>query len=52
MFTGGGEAKTQVLVCSANYSKEAELYKVVEAILRKIKSDYDFRALEMKMGNV
>lgn len=32
--------------CPADYSKDSEIYKIVEAIIRKIKSDYDFWALE------
>lgn len=32
--------------CPADYSKGSEIYKKVEAIIKKIKHDYDFRALE------
>lgn len=34
-------------VCQADYSKGAELYSIVEAVIKKIKSDYDFRTLEI-----
>lgn len=34
-------------VCPADYSKGAELYLIVEAVIKKIKSDYDFRTLEI-----
>lgn len=32
--------------CPADYSKGSELYKTVEAIIKRVKSDYDFRAIE------
>lgn len=33
-------------VCQADYSKGSEIYKVVEALIHKIKYNYDFRTLE------
>ena len=42
-----GEARVN-FVCPADYSKDSEIYKIVEAILKKIKSDFDFRSLEIK----
>ena len=33
-------------VCKADYSKDSEIYKIVEAIVSKIKYDYDVRSLE------
>ncbi|MFA6806596.1 MAG: HAD family hydrolase [Bacteroidales bacterium] len=33
-------------VCSANYSKDKEIYKVVTIIIDKIRSDYEFENLE------
>ena len=33
-------------VCQADYSKDSEIYKVVEALIHKIRYNYDFRTLE------
>lgn len=33
--------------CAANYKKDSEIYQIVEAIIKQIKSDYDFRNLEL-----
>lgn len=34
-------------VCPADYSKGSEIYTIVEAIIKKIKYNYDFRTLEI-----
>lgn len=34
--------------CVADYSKSSEIYKIVEAIIKQIKSTYDFRVLQEK----
>ena len=33
-------------VCKADYSEGGEIYKIVEAIIRRIKSNYDFKMME------
>ncbi len=35
-------------VCSADYSKDSEIYRIVEAILKRIKYNYDFRTMELR----
>ena len=34
--------------CAADYSKEGEIYKIVEAIVKQIKSNHDFTQLEIR----
>ena len=34
-------------VCPADYSKDSEIYKIVEAVIKRIKHNYDFRTLEI-----
>lgn len=34
-------------VCPADYSKNSEIFKIVEAVIKKIKYNYDFRTLEI-----
>ena len=34
-------------VCPADYSKDSEIYTIVEAVIKKIKSNYDLRTLEI-----
>lgn len=35
-------------VCPADYSKGSEIYNIVEAIIKRIKYNYDFRTIEIK----
>ena len=34
-------------VCQADYSKDSEIYTIVEAVINRIKYNYDFRTLEI-----
>lgn len=34
-------------VCQADYSKGSELFTIVEAVIKKIKYNYDYRTLEI-----
>jgi len=35
-------------VCPADYSKDSEIYRIVEAILKRIRYNYDFRTMEIR----
>lgn len=37
--------------CAANYVKDGEIYNIVKAIIKQIKSNFDFDELQNKMLN-